>query len=125
MKPYNIVYLRSPAIGSNKKGQPIGCIVFDNPVGTSIRWQMSIQNPLDKFSRERARAIATGRFTEKPRYSTLNNPNDKHEVFRAILASIVADHNAPTRARKAAQYWLNKNPQAVELPETEFVVEGQ
>ena len=109
MSSYNVMYLRARASFPHTKGQPVGCIVYDNDGNSKVNWQISILNPVDHFNRELSRSLAIGRFVERPYTIIVNSPHTKHDTIRAILNEIAADHAMPSRARKAAQLWLRTN----------------
>jgi len=99
------MYLRAP------NGMPVGCIACqvkrtgNDYVGS---YQLSVLNPSDKFNRGVARQLAKGRLLENPHFVQLPTVPSMHEVTERIMRSITLNNGAPTRARKAAQRWLDE-----------------
>jgi hypothetical protein len=109
MTNYNVMYLRARPSFPHTKGQPVGCIVYDNEGKSAVQWQISILNPVDHFHRELSRSLAIGRFVERPYTVFVNGPHNKHDTIRAILREIAVDHSIPSRARRAASLWIKVN----------------
>ena len=100
-----VMYLR------DRKGQPVGCIACQvNRAGHDYvgSYQLSVLNPSDKFNRSVARQLAKGRLLENPHHIELPTVPSMHEVTEKIMRSILVNKDAPTRARKAAQRWLDE-----------------
>jgi hypothetical protein len=93
----------------DEKKQPIGCLAIQiNEPNIYYAW--SVVNPLDKFDRARARNIATirlGLFAKCYGISNFITPDvSMHDVSRAVMQDLVLNKSTPTRARKAAELWL-------------------
>jgi hypothetical protein len=107
-----IMYLR----GSN--GHPVGCLAIEaNKQDATVKYNMSVLNPTDKFNRSIAKQIAVGRLesvallvTPKTRVKGTEEPT-VHDVSYAVMQDIVMKgvKNYPARAVKAAKLWLNNN----------------
>jgi hypothetical protein len=96
----------------NANKQPVGCIAVDVSIGL-LTYGVSVLNPLDKFDRVLARSIAVGRWgsstaSRSVRIDTSVQPN-MHQISATVMRDIADDHDAPSRARKAARLWLNNN----------------
>ena len=89
----------------NKVGRPIGClaILLDRQM-QSIKYQLSVLNPLDIFNKEIAKNIAIGRLDKKPFHIKME-PNTN--INWTVMSHLFNNKNAPTRARKAAKHWFN------------------
>lgn len=89
---------------------PIGCVAISLSKNRStVRYQVSVLNPVDQFERGLARHIALGRLLENPiRITGFDGQQDGFEVTMAVMESIECS-NLPNRARKAARRWLNQN----------------
>jgi hypothetical protein len=107
-----IMYLR----GQN--GHPVGCLAIEtNKQDSTIKYNMSVLNPEDKFSRALAKQIAEGRLeavarTLKP--STRISPSGEltvHDVSYAVMNDIVTMGvgQFPARAVKAAKLWIKNH----------------
>lgn len=102
-----IIYLRSV------NGSVIGCVAFDSSkTSETLRYQVSVHNPRDKFSRSLARQIALGRLVESPFVLESVQDGTIHDVVAKIMKDIVesgADKTFPARAIGAAKLWLKNN----------------
>ena len=100
-----VMYLR------DHKGQPQGCVACqikrsgNDYVGS---YQLSVLNPVDKFNRGVARALAKGRLLENPIQFVLPSSPSMHEITDQMMAAIATNESLPTRARKSAQRWLDE-----------------
>lgn len=105
MNNIRIMYLRS------QQGAIVGCVACQvKRAGHEYigNYQISVLNPSDRFDRKLARAIAKGRLLENPHHIELPTVPSMHEVTERIMRSILVNKDAPTRARKAAQRWLDE-----------------
>jgi hypothetical protein len=95
----------------DKTGKPLGCVAISRSKnGKQVRYQVSVANPVDKFERDLARHIAYGRLLEKPvRINGFVTESTQFDVNWAIMYNIATNKSLPSRARKAAQLWLNRN----------------
>jgi len=101
----------------DSKGQAIGCLAIkaESNVGrnggyTTITYQMSVLNPLDKFDRKMARQLALGRLVESPISLTMRDSTPHRKaITQLVMENIKNDPLAPTRARKAANLWLRED----------------
>lgn|SRR5574337_218798 len=98
----------------DEHGHYVGCIAIREHSAHSgsktvlVEYRLSVLNPLDQFDKDVARQLALGRMVEAPYTVRVNvNPN-MHDIGRAIMKDILADSNAPSRARRAARLWLNR-----------------
>lgn len=90
--------------------RPVGCVVINvDRHNKRIEYQVSTLNPFDKFNREVARLLATGRLVEAPFHLWLPNKAGLHEISRRVMLSIVVNKAIPNRSRKAAKNWVAKN----------------
>jgi len=108
MNNIRVMYLR------DRRGSIVGCIACQvNRSGHDYvgSYQLSVLNPADKFNRGVARQLAKGRLLESPRHIELPTVPSMHEVTERIMQNILLDKNVPTRARKAAQRWLDETNQ--------------
>lgn len=98
---HRVMYLRS------MDGQPVGClaIVVDRANETAS-YQLSVLNPADRFNRKVARQLALGRLLEVPRTVGVRKNATMHDISRAIMKHLIAVKETPTRAVKAAKFWL-------------------
>lgn len=99
-----IVYLRNDA------GVPVGCVAMKfYPETGIVRYQLSVQNPIDKFDRSLARTIALGRldvnwFT----VACQDHCASVHKYTYLVMENIVMHASSyPKRAVKAAKQWIN------------------
>ncbi len=94
----------------NADEKPVGCVVINvDRHNKRIEYQVSTLNPLDKFNREVARLLATGRLVESPFHLWLPNKAGLHEISRRVMSHIVANKAIPSRSIKAAKHWLTLN----------------
>lgn len=100
-----VMYLR------NSSNQPVGCVAISlSKSRRQVRYQLSVLNPVDKFERSLARHIALGRLIEIPvRLNGFDGTQAKYDVTMAVMQNIVASDAAPSRAKKAAQNWIDLN----------------
>ena len=97
-----VMFLRS---ADNK---PVGCVVISvDRHNKRIEYQVSTLNPLDKFNREVARLLATGRLVEAPFHLWLPNKAGLHEISRRVMTHLAANKTVPNRSRKAAKNWVH------------------
>jgi len=96
-----IIYLRSDS------GQPIGCVAIASEKGSKLfNYQVSVQNPKDKFSKSIARHLAIGRLEEQPICASSDSNNNVHDITSSVMSHIVKNQNMPARAIKSAKIWL-------------------
>jgi len=100
-----VMYLR------DERYNPVGCVAISLTKNRqTVRYQLSVVNPVDKFERSLARHIALGRLLENPiRLKGFSGEQDNHDITRAVMQSILQSKTAPARARKAARLWLLYN----------------
>lgn len=100
-----VMYLR------DEKYNPVGCVAVSLTKNRqTVRYQLSVVNPVDKFERSLARHIALGRLLEKPiRLSGFDGKQSNHVIINAVMASILSSKTTPARAKKAAKLWLQCN----------------
>lgn len=91
----------------NSNGQPVGCLAYSiHSTRTSVKYQLSVLNPIDQFNRSLARQIAIGRLVEKPIHiRNLKGTESINNIVQVIMKDIFAS-SLPTRARNAARDWL-------------------
>ena len=97
-----IMYLR------DENSNPVGCVAISlSKNRDTIRYQMSVLNPVDKFERSLARHIALGRLLEKPlRVKGIGEAQKSWQITEAVMKDILSSKTAPARAKKAAKMWL-------------------
>lgn len=94
----------------NADNNPVGCVVINvDRHNKRIEYQVSTLNPADKFDREMARLLATGRLVEAPFHLWLPNKAGLHEISRRVMGHIVSNKAIPSRSVKAAKLWLSLN----------------
>jgi hypothetical protein len=94
----------------NADDRPVGCVVINvDRHNKRIEYQVSTLNPLDKFNREVARLLATGRLVESPFHMWLPNKANMHEISSRVMRHIATNTAVPSRSRKAAKNWINVN----------------
>lgn len=99
-----VTYLR------NADHKPVGCVVINvDRHNKRIEYQVSTLNPADKFDREMARLLATGRLVEAPFHLWLPNKAGLHEISRRVMTHIASNKAIPSRSVKAAKQWLALN----------------
>jgi|GEM_PF-2732673 len=100
-----VMYLR------DERYNPVGCVAISLTKNRqTVRYQLSVLNPVDKFERSLARHIALGRLVEKPiRLHGFDGNQDNNEITYAVMQSILESKTVPTRAKKAAKLWLAYN----------------
>lgn len=92
----------------NADNKPVGCVVINvDRHNKRIEYQVSTLNPLDKFDREVARLLATGRLVEAPFHMWLPNKAGLHEITRRVMTHIINNKAIPNRSRKAAKNWMS------------------
>lgn len=86
---------------------PIGCLAIklsDN--FAMVSYQVSVLNPRDRFDRALSRQLAKGRLLEQPIEVDLPDDFNMHVITRVVMNDMQNNSSLPTRARKAARYWL-------------------
>jgi hypothetical protein len=85
-------------------GHKIGCLASQlDRLSNTVKFAISVCNPLDTFNSLHARELAAGRLAMGT-YDTVIV--DKNHVKYDILAAISASPSYPQRARVAARVWL-------------------
>lgn len=108
MNQLRYIYLR------DLKKQPVACIAvaFDRKRST-VSYNLSVLNPLDRFDRDVARDLAVGRLCRDPVKLDLSDTNEinSHVITRSILKDMLSWDTdlLPSRARKAGKRWLITN----------------
>lgn len=97
-----IMYLR------DSRFQPVGCLAFSlSKDKKTIRYQLSVLNPVDRFERSLARQIALGRLVEGPiKIHNISGAESGTDVVFEIMNDLIGRSDLPNRARKAAKAWL-------------------
>lgn len=114
-----IMYLR------DKTNQPVGCVAFRRVPSQDgqhlLEYELSVRNPVDRFSRKMGREIATGRLNTHPREIRVPELMSGQEASRQVLrhisqaypiknlpdgATMHTRDMLPARAIKAAQIML-------------------
>lgn len=101
---YRVMFLRDPS------GMPVGCLAIGlTRSRKTIKYQVSVLNPVDKFDRKLARQIALGRLMESS-YSapSTNNIPDMHQISRDVMQHLSKNEDVPSRASRAAKRWLRE-----------------
>lgn len=100
----------------DQQNQPQGCIALTlSQDGEFAYYRLSVLNPVDRFRRELARSIAIGRLVEGGIPVRLPKKANMHDISRAVMEDITKAPTAPTRAIKAAKYWLQKTNQKISV----------
>lgn len=105
MNNTRIMFLR------DSKDHPVGCLAISmDRKNHRLNYQMSVLNPDDRFDRKMARHLALGRLVEKPVSVPVKRGHEltMHEISCVVMEH-VATSKAPSRARKAAKFWLWQN----------------
>jgi hypothetical protein len=104
----------------NERGFPVACIASQFQGETHVKYAVSTHNPLDTYSKNRARNIAVGRLAMGTPYSSYVKEDDKNYssfvgevevsdcIKATILEDITCDNYFPQRTRDAAKLWLTK-----------------
>jgi len=89
--------------------KPVGCLAMDINNNT-IHYQISTQNPADKWNKKLARTIALARLDNKsfviPNVDTTNHS----KILNLIMNDLVKNYktlNIPKRIVECAKYWLD------------------
>ena len=103
-----IIYLRTA------NGAAVGCVAFASSKEYSdLKYQVSVHNPKDKFSRSLARQIALGRLIDSPIVLSAVQEGTIHDVVAKIMKHIIESNDTskvfPARAISAAKMWLKYN----------------
>lgn len=88
---------------------PVGCLAIQlDRRNHRLNYQFSVLNPRDAFNRKLARQLALGRLVEEPFRVNLprNREVSMHDVTHAVMFHLLNNGKAPTRAVKAAKFWL-------------------
>jgi len=94
----------------NLDDKPVGCVVINVDRHLKrIEYQVSTLNPQDKFDREMARLLATGRLVESPFRLRLPNRANMHQISERVMRHIASNKTIPSRSIKAAKNWLVLN----------------
>ena len=94
----------------NVDGRPVGCIAISSSKNErDFNYQISVQNPKDKFSKPLARQLALGRLEESPIEIKNVSHENIHDISRAVMKDILNSKNMPARAIKSAKNWLKNN----------------
>ncbi len=109
---YRITYLRS------MNGQPIGCLSISLKDSKTAQYQISVLNPLDKFNRKVARQLAIGRLVESPFTVQIPKNASRHDIMASVMKHIVSHKDLPSRARKAARFWITWTSNINQLTKT-------
>lgn len=99
---YRVMFLRDPS------GMPVGCLAIGlTRSRKTIKYQVSVLNPIDQFDRKLARQIALGRLMESS-YSAPSTSDvpDMHQISRDVMAHLADNKDVPSRASRAARRWL-------------------
>lgn len=108
MLQYRIMYLR------DRNKRPVGCIAVSiDRLRCRAEYQYSVLNPLDDFNRKVARQLALGRLIESPIVLSVSRDANMHDISTLVLSDLERRNTAPTRAVKAAKFWLNQSFQTV------------
>lgn len=98
---HRVMYLRS------MDGRPVGCLaIVVNRQAGELSYQLSVLNPADRFDRKVARQLALGRLLEVPKTIKIAKNATMHDISRAVMTALVNTKGTPTRAAKAAKFWL-------------------
>jgi hypothetical protein len=98
----------------DKNGHPVGCIAIEKSSLISINYQVSVNNPVDKFDRKLARQLAIGRLYENPITIMVTKEDlaNTRSITHVVMDNMSLTDRVPERARRAAKRWLN-----VKVPE--------
>lgn len=94
------------------ENKPVGCLsmIIDRK-NHRVKYQYSVQNPVDHFDRKLARHLALGRLVDQPIVIPLPRNSDQNmtTITRLVMQDL-SQLNAPSRAIKAAKLWLQFLP---------------
>jgi hypothetical protein len=94
--------------------QPQGCIAITiNDKEQFAYYRLSVLNPVDRFNRELARSLATGRLYSGGIPVRIPKNANMHDISRAVMTDITKNPQTPTRAVRLAKYWLRKTDQKI------------
>lgn len=100
----------------DQHNQPHGCIALTLSEDEEFAYyRLSVLNPVDRFQRALARQLALGRLLEGGIPVRLPKKANMHDISRAVMQDIIKAPTSPTRAVKAAKYWLRKTNQKISV----------
>jgi len=104
MNSIRVMFLR------DHRQQPQGCLAIKLDDERHVAsYQVSVLHPSDRFNRPLARQLAKGRLVEAPLEVNISSAMGMHEITATVLYNLLTHTELPSRARKAAKLWLNKN----------------
>lgn len=89
--------------------RPVGCLAISvDRRNHRLNYGISVLNPADKFDRKVARQLAIGRLVEVPFTVALKRDEElnMHVISERVMKHVAYGSGAPSRAVKAAKYWL-------------------
>lgn len=89
----------------NEKRFPVACIATHKNADGSIRYAISVWNPLDTFSKASGRTLAERRCYNGPWFTV---PAGVQNVKVHIVTELALSAQTSKRARKMAREWLAK-----------------
>jgi len=91
--------------------RPVGCLAISvDRRNHRVDYGISVLNPADKFDRKMARQLAIGRMVETPFHTYLMKKDKElnmHHISDCVMMHVAYVSGAPSRAVKAAKYWLD------------------
>lgn len=84
---------------------PVACVASEL-MGDAVLFAISTYNPLDRFDREMARKVATGRLASKKVLGIV--PANEQRIKERIVKAIAGNDQIPARTVRAAKYWLSQ-----------------
>lgn len=97
-----IFYLR------DKNKLPVVCVASERE-GDTLRVGIAVFNPNDKFDKQIARKVATGRLKSQFHYWRTPVLSEKGATKMSLIDLIARDIFFPQRAKDAARLWLKEH----------------
>lgn len=90
--------------------RPVACIatalVYHESAPPSVRWAISICNPLDQFDRKKAILIAQARLAAGKSWATHRDVPPKRSIMQLLAHGQIGGLLVPKRVAEAARLWL-------------------
>jgi hypothetical protein len=93
----------------DENGHPIGRLASELDKATNtIKYAVSVCNPIDNFNKKQAQALAAGRIAMGDCYQ-FKLPETKGKTKQFMMEGIASKSEYPHRARNAAKLWLESH----------------
>jgi hypothetical protein len=95
-----------------KSGTPYGCLAIEVKE-TELHYQLSLQNPVDRWDRKMAHEIATARLVRRPfvvsTTSFEKTQLNHHDITYAVMMDLIGVRYAivPGRVLRSAKRWVS------------------